>query len=347
MTTLSSHEAVPFSTALLTSEPMLEYDHSTVNPIVIHTTAMMDATSAATITAPVVPSMNSMSQPTTTTSYEPMYNALSQSNVMAGVTQSMYTPVIASDNHAPFSSHLQVAGQQHQQAEAVLATSSQILMDPMTSLPEPDIVQAHATVTEAANVLQHRQQVLQDCVQAAVNNAVPDQYINSCIAEHQQRMNHAMVANNTLMTVLERKQQKDEKLASTKPTMPRRHTVSTPYHQRLANAGALPHRVITPQQSSKQHGRRQSLSDLAQLILPSDSDLKTIAPEAASSGHFDQMTREELIARLVQLEKQKRSRSGMILLFCWPCPGPPLCVIFKRINTNMVYVSYFGYLSAL
>ncbi|KAM3581795.1 hypothetical protein VKS41_005954 [Umbelopsis sp. WA50703] len=307
MTALSS-EAAPYSAALLTSEPMMDYDHSTVNPIVIHNTTMMEATSAATITAPVVPSMNSISQPPTTTGYESMYNPLPQSNVMAAVTQPMYTPVIASDNHAPFSSHLQVAGQQHQQAEAVLATSSQILMDPMTSIPEPDMVQAHATVTEAANVLQHRQQVLQDCVQAAVNNAVPDQYVSSCIAEHQQRMNHAMAANNTLMTVLERKQRKEEKLASTKPSMPRRHTVSTPYHQRVANGGALPNRVIPPQRPSK-HGRRQSLSDLAQLILPSDSELKAIAPEAASSGNFDQMTREELIARLVQLEKQKRSRS--------------------------------------
>ncbi|KAI9284277.1 hypothetical protein BC943DRAFT_66462 [Umbelopsis sp. AD052] len=85
--------------------------------------------------------------------------------------------------------------------------------------------------------------------------------------------------------------------------MPRRHTVSTPYHQRVTVAHQIS-RIVQPQQPSK-HGRRQSLSDLTTPVLPSDSELKEMAP----AGNFEQMTREELIERLVQLEKQKRSRS--------------------------------------
>lgn len=231
MATLSSEAS--FSAALLTTEPMLDYvptqATSTVNPIAIHS-AMLEASSAAatsmTITAPVVPSMSSaMIQ--SNGGYESalhsptgmMYNTQHHHMAVAAAVQQqqqqpIYTPVIASDSQ-PFSSHLHhVAGQQHQQAEAILATSSQILMDPMTSVQEPDIIQAHATLTEAANVLQHRQQVLQDCVQVAVNNAVPDQYVTSCMAEHQQRMNQAMAANNAIMSLLEHRQSQHEVMVS-------------------------------------------------------------------------------------------------------------------------------------
>jgi hypothetical protein len=232
MATLTSEETLT-TAALLTSEPLMDYASTqvttTVNPIAIHS-AMMEASTAAdtsmAITAPVVPSMSSAI--VQSTGYDPtlhsptgmMYNPIQQHHInsaaMAAVAaaavavqQPIYTPVIASDNQ--HYSHLhQVAGQQHQQAEEVLATSSQIQMDPMTSMQEPDIIQAHATLAEAANVLQHRQQVLQDCVHAAVNNAVPDQYVSSCMAEHQQRMNQAMAANNALMSLLEQKRNHHE-----------------------------------------------------------------------------------------------------------------------------------------
>lgn len=102
--------------------------------------------------------------------------------------------------------------------------------------------------------------------------------------------------------------------------MPRRHTVSTPYHQRVTAAHQIS-RIVQPQKPSK-HGRRQSLSDLTTPVLPSDSELKEMAP----AGNFEQMTREQLIERLVQLEKQKRS-------------GKP---IFRQRNTTKPAMSYFS-----
>ncbi|CAO3687378.1 unnamed protein product [Umbelopsis ramanniana] len=333
-----------FEATLLTTEPMMDYASTatpTMNPIAIHS-SMAPATA---ITAPVVPSMSSaIMQSGVTGAYEysmqtstsMMYNSLSQHAAMvnpaqmaaavaaaaaaAAVQPPIYTPVIASDNHS-FSNHLpHVAGQQHQQAEAVLASSSHLLMNPLSSIQEPDIIHAQTTLNESANVLQRQQQLLQDCVQAAANNAVPDQYVTSCLAEHQQQMNHTMVANTTLMSLLDRRRSHHEimlphanpsspppqpKVASHKPGMPRRHTVSTPYHQRVTAAHQTS-RIVQPQKPSK-HGRRQSLSDLTTPVLPSDSELKEMAP----AGNFEQMTREQLIERLVQLEKQKRSDSSI------------------------------------
>jgi hypothetical protein len=208
---------------------MLDYvpNHatSTVNPIAIHS-AMLEASSAAatsmTITAPVVPSMSSamiqsnggyesaLHSPTGMM-YNPQHHHMAvAAAVQQQQQQSIYTPVIASDSQ-PYSSHLHhVAGQQHQQAEAVLASSSHLLMNPLSSIQEPDIIHAQTTLNESANVLQRQQQVLQDCVQAAANNAVPDQYVTSCLAEHQQQLNHTMVANNTLMSLLDRRRSHHE-----------------------------------------------------------------------------------------------------------------------------------------
>jgi hypothetical protein len=223
-----------FEATLLTTEPMMDYASTptpTMNPIAIHSSMAP----ASAITAPVVPSMSSaMMQSGVTGAYEysmqsstsMMYNSLSQHAAMvnpaqmaaavaaaaaaAAVQPPMYTPVIASDNHS-FSNHLpHVAGQQHQQAEAVLASSSHLLMNPLSSIQEPDIIHAQTTLNESANVLQRQQQVLQDCVQAAANNAVPDQYVTSCLAEHQQQLNHTMVANNTLMSLLDRRRSHHE-----------------------------------------------------------------------------------------------------------------------------------------
>jgi hypothetical protein len=232
---MSSESA--FEATLLTTEPMMDYASTTsptptMNPIAIHS-SMAPATA---ITAPVVPSMSSaIMQSGVTGAYEysmhsptsMMYNPLSQHPAMinpaqmaaavaaaaaaAAVQPHMYTPVIASDHHHSFSNHLpHVAGQQHQQAEAVLASSSHTLMNPLSSIQEPDIIHAQTTLNESANVLQRQQQVLQDCVQAAANNAVPDQYVTSCLAEHQQRMNHTMVANSSLMSLLDRRRSHHE-----------------------------------------------------------------------------------------------------------------------------------------
>ncbi|KAI8581405.1 hypothetical protein K450DRAFT_232926 [Umbelopsis ramanniana AG] len=213
-----------FEATLLTTEPMMDYASTpTMNPIAIHST-MAPATA---ITAPVVPSMSSAIMQSGAYEYSMhsptgiMYNSLSQHPGMVNPAQMaaavaaaaaaavvqphMYTPVIASDHHS-FSNHLpHVAGQQHQQAEAVLASSSHTLMNPLSSIQEPEIIHAQTTLNEAANVLQRQQQLLQDCVQAAVNNAVPDQYVTSCLAEHQQRMNHTIVANSSLISMLERR----------------------------------------------------------------------------------------------------------------------------------------------
>lgn len=113
--------------------------------------------------------------------------------------------------------------------------------------------------------------------------------------------------------------------------MPRRHTVSTPYHQRLTAAHQIS-RIVQPQKPSK-HGRRQSLSDLTTPVLPSDSELKEMAP----AGNFEQMTREQLIERLVQLEKQKRSGKQF---FKQKNSTKPFLTLSLNI-TLMVFFSFF------